>query len=151
MVRSILTRVSRRTRLMAAAGGLAVVATIAGFASAAAPASATSVWCNRWGSVYVPVAHVSIPVGQYCFGVEGSGTTVNSTSGSINTPWIINYSEVVRFYNNAGTNYRTFTESAHRGYAYGAHYWTTDIHGQAQPGRACGTLTASGRGSSRSA
>jgi hypothetical protein len=63
---------------------------------------------------------------------------------SIDTAWIVNYTEVVRFYDGHGNNFATFTEPVHNGYAYGYHYWQTGIRGTARVGRVCGTLMSSG-------
>lgn len=88
---------------------------------------------------------ISIPGGQYCFGINGNGTQVNFTTGAYQTARMYNYAEAVRFYDNHGNNYATFWTPEHLGWAYGPHSWATNIHGTAKAGgRVCGSLTSSG-------
>jgi hypothetical protein len=119
---------------------------LSGVAGVAAPsAQASAVGCT-WFGTYVVGGH-TIYAGQYCFGINGSGTWVNFTDGSVNTPAIYNRSEVVRFYDRYGNLYAAFYEPEAYGYTYGFHYWQTGIHGWAKAGgRVCGTLTSSGAG-----
>lgn len=123
---------------LAGAGAVAGAAFIA-----ASPASASAVGCTWFGSY--SIAGHTIYSGQYCFGINGSGTRVNFTDGSANSPAIYNRSEVVRFYDSRGSLYATFYEPTSTGYTYGYHYWQTGINGTAKAGgRVCGTLTSSG-------
>lgn len=107
-----------------------------------APASATAIGCTRWGTVHVPDA--TLYSGQYCFGVHGNGTTVDFTDGSINTPRIVNFTEVVHLYDNWGRSYATNYEGVHQGNAYGFHYWRSGLRGRARVGTICGELLSSG-------
>jgi hypothetical protein len=128
----------RSLKLMAAM--VVALGMVAANLLAAASVSASALGCARWG--YVHVAGVSLPTGQYCFGINGSGTTVNNTTGSINTPVIYNYEEVVRFYDGYGNNYRTYYQPTHWGASYGSQFWSTGVHGTAQRGSVCGELTS---------
>jgi hypothetical protein len=145
MTRTFFARISRRSRLLLATGLLTVIGVAGSLVATSAPAMASAVGCTRYGSVYIPVVKFSIPTGQYCFGINGSGATVNFTDGSVDTAWIVNYSETVRFYDGHGHNYYTYNGPVHAGYAYSYHYWQTSIHGSAVVGgRVCGTLMSSG-------
>ena len=84
MVLTSLRRFSRCARLMTVTG-LVAIATVASVTATATPASASAVGCVRWGQKHIPYVNISIPTGQYCFGVHGSGTYVQFTDGSINT------------------------------------------------------------------
>jgi hypothetical protein len=135
----------RRWYRRGGAAALLAIASLAGtFMLGNVPtASATATGCHIWA--YVVVDGYPAPTGEYCFGVIGSGTTVANTTGSYETAYLYNYSEVVRFYNSSGSNYATFYGPVHYGYAYGPHSWSTGIHGTAQAGgRVCGSLTSSG-------
>lgn len=128
-------------RMGVALAGAGVV--IGSAVATASPASASAVGCTWFGSYNV--AGHTVYSGQYCFGINGSGTTVNFTDGSVNSPAIYNRSEVVRFYDRYGSNYATFWGPTSYGYTYGFHYWQTGIHGTANAGgRVCGTLLSSG-------
>jgi hypothetical protein len=107
------------------------------------PASASATWCAQFGAKSV-LGH-SIATGQYCFTVSGSGTTVNYTSGSVNTGWIGYPTEVVQFYDNTGSNYASYTTFRGQGTLYGYHYWKTGIHGNARIGSVCGSLLSYGQ------
>jgi hypothetical protein len=135
-----------RRRLGVGAAGVVLAAAslvgVLGFGSSPAYASADG--CHVWTSPITIVGHV-IPEGDYCFGVVGTGTTIDYTTGSFITGVIYDYSEVVRFYDSRGNNYATFYEPEHYGNAYDTHNWTTNIHGTAKAGgRVCGSLTSSG-------
>ena len=113
--------------------------------------TATQPISRAYVSVPIPTkdgtVNVHIPTGYYCFGVNGKGPKVNYTTGGFTTAWLYNYTEVVRFYNADGVNFKTYIEPVHYGYAYGAHDWRTGIHGTfnaAAGGRVCGSLLASG-------
>ena len=138
---SLFKKLSRRARL-ALTAGLMVLVSAAGVTATAGSASASSGWCHTYGSI--KVGSDALPTGVYCFGVIGNGLHVDYTTGELDTGWIINYREVVRFYNDSGYNYSTFWEPVHNGYAYGDHAWDTNIHGTAQAGSVCGILMSSG-------
>jgi hypothetical protein len=138
---SVFRKLSRRARL-ASAAGLMVLISVAGVTATAGPASASSGWCTTYGPV--KIAGVTLPTGVYCFAVMGNGLHVSYTTGELDTGWIMNYREVVRFYDNSGNNYATFWGPVHSGYAYGDHAWNTNINGTARPGRVCGILMSSG-------
>jgi hypothetical protein len=133
----------RRLACLVVIIGVMIVALSSSFAVTSVPAKASATGCVRWGSVHIPEVG-SLPLGQYCFTINGTGTTVNYTLGSINTPWIINFAEVVHFYDGYGKEYATFYGPVHRGYAYGFQLWKTKIHGTAKVGRVCGQITSSG-------
>jgi hypothetical protein len=137
------SKLSRRARL-ALVAGLMVLVPVVGVAATASPAAASSGWCTTYGSKNIPGVG-TLPTGVYCFGVIGNGLQVDYTTGELDTGWIVNYSEVVRFYNNSGYNYSTFWGPVHNGYAYGDHAWNTNIHGTAQAGSVCGILMSSGQ------
>jgi hypothetical protein len=134
-------RLSRRARL-ALSAGLMVLVSAAGLTVMAGPASASSGWCHTYGSI--KVGSDALPTGVYCFGVIGNGLHVSYTMGELDTGWIVNYREVVRFYDNSGNNYATFWGPVHNGVAYGDHSWNTGINGNARPGSVCGVLMSSG-------
>ena len=120
---------------------LAVTALFGTTLATSGTALASATGCARWGSVHIP-GFGSIPTGQYCFSINGSGTRVNYTSGSIDTPVIYNFAEDVRFYDGRGNNYYTYWGPTHWGAAYGPHSWWTSINGTAQRGSVCGELTS---------
>jgi hypothetical protein len=109
----------------------------------AKPAFASAMGCTQWGAKSV-LGH-SIPTGQYCFSVEGSGTTVKFTAGSFNTGWIGYPTEVVQFYDTTGRNYASYTTFRGQGTLYGFHYWQSGIHGTARVGSVCGNLLSYGQ------
>lgn len=121
---------------------ITAIGILLGVVGIASPASATGTHCAKWGVVRI-WGH-SLPTGQYCFSVVGSGTRVSFTSGSYNTGWIYNAGERVRFYDTRGTNYATWYTHQDYGTTYGYHYWTTGIRGNARYGRACGEMLSSG-------
>lgn len=109
----------------------------------ASPASASATKCASWGPVQL-VGH-SIPTGQYCFSVSGSGTRINFTNSSFNTGWIYSPQEVVHFKDTRGREYATFYTYHQSGWVMGGyHPWKTGISGTAKPGTACGELLSSG-------
>lgn len=109
----------------------------------ASPASASATNCSSWGPVSV-YGH-SIPTGQYCFSVSGSGTRVNFTNSSINTGWIYSPQEVVHFKDTRSRTYATYYTYGKSGWLVGGyHPWKTAISGTALPGAACGELLSSG-------
>jgi hypothetical protein len=109
----------------------------------AGTASASATGCTQWGAK--SVAGHSLPTGQYCFSIDGSGTTVNWTSGSFNTGWIGYPTEKVEFYDTGGNNYATYTTFQGTGTLYGFHYWKTGIQGNARVGSVCGQLLSYGQ------
>jgi len=138
-----LRRTSRRARIILASA-LIAIGIGGGVLATGGVAHASGMSCARWGSLTIPGENLTIPSGQYCFSVSGSGLTVYNTQGSEYTGWIYNYGETIRFYNNSGQNYFTYSIPTHLGWAYGWKLWTTGINGRAQAGRACGTLTSAG-------
>lgn len=151
MIRDFFNRINRRTQALLATGVLAVAGVGATVIGTAAPAMASASGCTFWGGISVRVViddvpvTLHIPAGEYCFALNGNGPKVNYTTGGYTTAWLYNYTEVVRFYNAYGSNYKTFTEPVHYGYAYGAHDWRTGIRGTFQPGgRVCGSLLSAG-------
>ncbi|WP_162907627.1 hypothetical protein [Allorhizocola rhizosphaerae] len=114
---------------------------LVGVTVSATPAMASATGCALYGGNY---GGYFIPGGQYCFSINGSGLTVNFTSGSFNGPVLYNWAESVRFYDTSNTNYATFNKPVTSGAAYGYHYWQLPIHGTARTGRVCGELKSSG-------
>lgn len=139
-----------RRHLALAASAMTVAAVLGTALIAASPAQASAYGCTRWGALKVPGVGVVVPLGVYCFGVNGSGTQVNYTDGNYYFlggslhPALYNEREVVRFYDNSNNNYATFWEPTHLGWRYGNQSWTTNIHGNAEPGRVCGSLVTNG-------
>ena len=76
-----------RTRKIIVGAGLALAMMVGGLV-AASPASASATWCLPTSQV--KVFGVTVPVGQYCFSVIGSGTRVDFTSGSWNGVVVVN-------------------------------------------------------------
>jgi hypothetical protein len=135
-------RLSRARKLMVAA---LVVATLAVtmVVTGVKPAFASATGCARWGAKHI--LGYSIPTGQYCFSIQGSGTTVNFTSGSFDTGYIEYPTEVVQFYDTSGNNYANFTTFQGQGTLYAYHYWQSGIHGTARVGSVCGNLLSYGQ------
>ncbi len=148
--RQFLLAIRRRIVLAVAIPAMAGAALIGTSVVAAAPAQASAYGCTRWGALKVPGVGVVVPLGVYCFGVNGSGTTIHFTDGNYYflgeslRPALYNEREVVRFYDNRGVNYSTIWEATHVGWRYGNQSWQTTIHGTARPGRVCGSLLTSG-------
>jgi len=138
------SNLGRRLRVGVAGAVLAAASLVGILGFGSSPAYASANGCHVWFTPITIVGHV-IPEGEYCFGVVGSGTTIDYTTGNFITAVIYNYSEVVRFYDSHGNNYDTFYEPEHYGNAYGTHAWSTNIHGTARAGGSvCGSLTSSG-------
>lgn len=110
----------------------------------AKPVQAGASGCTRWGSIYIPVVHMSLPSGQYCFTIQGKGTTVTNTISSEYSDYIANFAEIVHFYDMYGKEYATIHTHVHYGNAWGLYYWSSGIHGTAKKGSVCGELLASG-------
>jgi len=135
---------------VAAAFGTTVAASASVHVPATPARSVGAYGCTQWGPIKIPVVNVTIPLGVYCFGINGSGTTVTSTYGhyyfllgSLHGA-LYNETEVVRFYDNHGNNYQSIWEPVHLGWRYGDQWWTTNIHGTAYPGRVCASLVTNG-------
>jgi hypothetical protein len=108
------------------------------------PVGASATGCSWWGGGNVGGYYV--PTAQYCFSISGSGTRVNSTSGSYNSPWgnVCNWREVVSFYNSNGQNYKTIVGSTHYG-CWRANWESLPINGTAQKGYVVGQLQTNGQ------
>lgn len=136
-------KLNRRFRASAAAAAIVAVSAAGLIAGNSSPAFATADGCTFFH--VIRFAGYTIPGGQYCFGINGRGTTVNFTTGAYQTAVTYNYSEVVRFYDSHNNDYATFYKPVHYGWAYGPQSWTFNIHGTAKAGgRVCGSLTSSG-------
>lgn len=135
----------KRSRLVQYLGrGLAILLLVVGAgAVSAAPASADARWCGYTGTI--AVKGVTIPTGQYCFSVVGSGTHVNFTSGSYNGPIILDAVERVTFVDRYGNNYASWITYNKPGRSYGYRYWQSGINGNARSGGSvCGEMMSAG-------
>jgi len=120
---------------------LALAGTV-GAVGTAQPASASATGCSQWGQV--SVGGYNLFAGQYCFTIRGSGLQIDGTLSSYNTAVMYNWGETVRFYDNNGSNYSTFTLPTRTGRYYGAQSWSLPINGGARSGRVCGEFKSSG-------
>ncbi|HSE29408.1 MAG TPA: hypothetical protein VLA77_02365 [Candidatus Saccharimonadales bacterium] len=116
--------------LMTAIGlmiGLSVVA--------AAPAHADVTRCALTSSIRIQ--GYTVPTGQYCISVSGSGLQVNSTSGSWHGLFVEYPTERTTFYDTNGTAY--LSAITYRGYGrtWGYRHWWSSISGKARTGSAC--------------
>lgn len=97
-----------RFKRIAITAFLAVVAAIGIGAVSATPAAASATGCQLYGGGNINGQWY--PSGQWCASVNGSGTYVNGTSGSFNSPWgnVCNYRTQLRFIDGTnGSVYRT--------------------------------------------
>ena len=127
------------SRLRAGLGAAVVAMSTAGvIAGTSSPAFATADGCTFFSPLTFVFDDmtISIPGGQYCFGINGNGTQVNFTTGAYQTARMYNYAEAVRFYDNHGNNYATFwTPESIFGWAYGPHYMGNQHSRYSQSGR----------------
>lgn len=131
-----------RTRKIFVGAGLAL-AMLVGSLVAASPASASATWCLPTSQV--KVFGVTVPVGQYCFSVIGSGTRVDFTSGSWNGIVVVNATERVTFFDRNGTSYASWITYRRDGNSYGYRYWRSGISGTARAGGSvCGEFQTGG-------
>lgn len=123
---------------------LAALLILAGItAVTAAPASAGATWCRYTGTVVVK--GITIPTGNYCFSVGGSGTRIDFTSGSFNGPIIYDAAERVTFVDRYGNTYASWITYSRAGKSYGYRYWKTGINGYARAGGSvCGEMMSAG-------
>jgi hypothetical protein len=137
-------RLRRVTLTLAVMLGLIVASTGAVvIATPATPAAASATWCLYTSQVRI--GGVTVPTGQYCFSVLGSGTRVDATTGSWNGPVAPWPSERVTFYNRYGTSYASWITYSGSGNTYGYRYWRSGISGYASSGGSvCGEFMASG-------
>jgi hypothetical protein len=87
LMSALLRRIPWRARSLAGCA-LLVVTFLGSLVATVGPASASAGGCHFWGHVYIPIIGVDLPDGEYCFGVSGSGTTVNYTDGNYTTMWL---------------------------------------------------------------
>lgn len=140
----------QRSRLVQSLGrGLAILLLVLGAGAVSAmPASASATWCGYTGTI--AIKGVTVPTGQYCFSVIGSGTHVDFTSGSYNGPIIIDAVERVTFVDRNGNSYASWNTYNKPGRSYGYRYWRSGINGNARSGGSvCGEMMSAGVGISK--
>ena len=130
-------------RLCVALAGLSLVLGIsATTAIGATPAHASGTHC-AWVNP-IRIFGRTIPLGSYCFSVNGSGLYVTGTLSSYNSGYVYSLSEHIDLFDNHGNDYYSYWDYSSSGTLYGAHAWSSGLHGWARAGSICGTLYSSG-------
>lgn len=141
---SLVSNMSRRLRMGLVAFLAFVGLTVTTVVAAPAPAEASATWCRYTSTITLP-GGFTVPTGNYCFSVIGSGTWVDFTSGSWNGPVIQNAGERVTFYDRYGNNKGSWITYSQPGNSYGYRYWRSGLRGNAWAGGSvCGDMMASG-------
>ncbi len=138
LISKLIGRLPQRLAVMLCAFGM--VGTVAIISAPAASASSTH--C-AWVSP-VRIFGRTIPLGSYCFSVNGSGLNINNTLSSYEAGWVENLSERVDAIDTSGNTYASWWTYRGNGTLYGTHAWTSGIHGSARPGSLCGHLFSNG-------
>ena len=141
---SLVSNMSRRMQMGLLALLAVVGLTATNVVATAEPAAASATWCQYTSTVTLPGGY-TVPTGNYCFTVNGSGTWVNFTSGSWNGVIIFNPAERVTFYDRYGNNKASWITYSQQGTSSGYRYWQSGIRGNAWAGgSACGEMMSSG-------
>jgi len=127
---------TRPTGLLARIGivaALFVTSIVATLSFGVSPAAASATGCSWWGPH--TVGGITLQTGEECASVNGSGTWVNNTSVSFNSPWsnVCNWREVDRFRDTNGTLYATIYGPTHYG-CWHANWDQVNINGNARSG-----------------
>lgn len=141
-MKSVISRALARAKVTLLSAGAVLSLGAASVAVTPAPAHASATGCTRWGNV--SIFGISVPTGQYCFTIQGSGLKVTGTIGSFNTPQIGYPSERVSFYDTKGNRYASYNTYSASGNIYGYKLWSTKISGTAKVGHVCGELMSYG-------